>query len=89
MDYLDPKKKHAHKIRIFVGYGLFAVLIALATLLLVYVADGYYIDRSTGEVIQNGLVYVSSRPGGAEVYLNGEKQRGVTDERLVIPSNHN
>jgi len=85
MDYLDPKKKQTHKTRILFGYGLFAIAIALATVLLVYVANGYFIDRSTGYVIQNGLVYIDSKPGGAEVYLNGEKQRGQTDVRLVIP----
>lgn len=86
MDYLDPNKKRAHKIRIMVGYGLFAVAISMATLILVYMANGYYVDRSTGEVIQNGLVFVDSKPGGSDVYLNGEKQNGKTDLRLVIPA---
>ena len=85
MDYLDPKKKQAHKIRIMIGYGLFSIAIAMATLLLVYIANGYYVDRDTGAVIQNGLVFIDSRPGGADIYINGEKQRGTTDARLVIP----
>lgn len=87
MDYLDPKKKKAHKNRILIGYGLFSVVIAIATVILVYVANGYYIDRSTGEVIQNGLVYIDAQPVAADVYVNGTKQRGTTDIRLVIPSN--
>ena len=86
MDYLDPKKKRQHKIRLLVGYSLFSVAIAFATLLLVYMANGYDLDRSTGQVIQNGLIYLDSRPGGADVYLNGEKQRGTTDARLVVPA---
>ncbi len=86
MDYLDPKKKQAHKTRLLIGYGLFAVAIAIATLVLVYMANGYYVDRNTGQVIQNGLVYVDSRPGGADIYLNGQKQRGSTAARLVLPS---
>jgi len=86
MDYLDPKKKRQHKIRLLVGYGLFSVAIGIATLLLVYMANGYDVDRSTGQVIQNGLIYLDSRPGGAEIYLNGEKQRGTTDARLVVPA---
>lgn len=85
MDYLDPKKKQQHRRRILLGYGLFAIAIGFATLLLVFIAKGYDIDRDTGEVIQNGLVYIDSRPGGAEVYLNGVRQRGSTDARLVIP----
>jgi hypothetical protein len=86
MDYLDPKKKRARKNRLIFGYGLIAIAIAIATVLLVYIANGFYIDRNTGQVIQNGLVYLDSRPGGADVYINGEKQRTKTDARLVIPS---
>ncbi len=86
MDYLDPKKKREHKIRLLVGYGLFSVAIGISTLLLVYMANGYDVDRSTGQVIQNGLIYLNTRPGGAEIYLNGEKQRGTTDARIVVPA---
>lgn len=86
MDYLDPKKKREHKIRLLVGYGLFSVAIGISTLLLVYMANGYDVDRSTGQVIQNGLIYLDTRPGGADIYLNGEKQRGKTDARLVVPA---
>lgn len=86
MDYLDPKKKRQHRIQLFLGYGLFAIAIAIATVVLVYIANGYYVDRGTGQVIQNGLVYIDSRPGGASVYLNNEKQRGTTDSRLVLPA---
>ncbi|MFT4532081.1 MAG: hypothetical protein ACI9T8_000089 [Candidatus Saccharimonadales bacterium] len=85
MDYLDPQKKRNHKVRLLIGYGLFAVAISIATVLLVYIANGYIIDKSTGEVIQNGLVFVDSKPNGANVVLNGEQQRGKTDVRLVIP----
>ncbi len=86
MDYLDPKKKQAHKARLLIGYVLFGIAIAFATTILVYLANGYYIDRNTGEVIQNGLVYLDSKPGGAKITLNGVLQRGRTDARLVIPS---
>lgn len=85
MDYLDPKKKRTRKNRLLIGYALIAIAIAIATVLLVYIANGFFIDRNTGQVIQNGLVYLDSRPGDAEVYINGEKQRSKTDARLVIP----
>ena len=86
MDYLDPRKKQAHKRRLLVGYFLIAIAIGISTLLVVYLANGYYVNRDTGQVIQNGLVYVDAEPGGAEIYINGEKQRGSTDARLVIPA---
>jgi hypothetical protein len=86
MDYLDPKKKKAHRQRLLIGYMLIAVIIGIVTMVLVYVANGYYIDRSTGEVIQNGLVFIDSKPGGAKIVINGEQQRGTTDARIVIPA---
>jgi hypothetical protein len=85
MDYLDPNKKRKHKTQLLVGYGLFAIAIGFATLLLVYMANGYDVERGTGRVIQNGLIYLDSRPGGATVTLNGERQKGTTDARLVLP----
>ncbi len=86
MEYLDPEKKRKHRMRIMFGYGLFAVAISMATVLMVYIANGYYVDRSTGEVIQNGLVYVDTRPVSAEVTIDGELQNVRTDSRHVIPS---
>ncbi len=67
-----------------VGYALLSVVIALATVLLVYVSRGFYVD-SEGTVIQNGLMYIDTEPVSADVYLNGEKQSGKTDARLVVP----
>ncbi len=85
MDYLDPDKKRKHKQRILFGYFLFTIAIAMATTLLVFLAKGYYVDRNTGEFIQNGLVFIDSEPGGAKVTINNVLQRGTTDVRLVIP----
>lgn len=86
MDYLDPQKKKAHKRRITIGYILFAIVIMFATTVLVFFANGYDIDPDTGEVIQNGLIFVDSKPTNADVYLNGVKQGNQTDARLVVPA---
>jgi hypothetical protein len=85
MDYLDPQKKKRKRTKLMVGYGLLGTAIALATLILVYVTTGYYVDRNTGEVIQNGLIYVDSKPESASVLLNGVDQGTRTDARLVVP----
>lgn len=85
MDFLDPKKKRAHKIRLYIGYGLVAVALAIATLILVFAAYGYDIDRKTGDIIQNGLVIVDAHPEPATVLVNGE-EKGTTDDRLVLPA---
>ncbi len=85
MDFFDPKKKRAHRIRLFIGYGLVATALAIATLILVFAANGYDLDPKTGTVLQNGLVFVDSHPVSATVYVDGH-DRAQTDTRLVIPA---
>ena len=86
MDYLDPNKKKAHQTRLFIGYALMAIAIAFATVILVYMGSGYYVDRQTGDLIQNGQIYVNSDPEGAQIYLNDKQQKSKTDNKLVVPS---
>ena len=83
MDFLDPKKKRAHTIRLFIGYCLVAIAILLATTLLLFAALGYGINRTTGEVTQNGLVFVDAHPEAANVKINGV-DKGQTDRRFVF-----
>ncbi len=83
MDFLDPKKKRKHAVRLFVGYCLMGTALLLASVLLLFSAFGYGINRSTGEVIQNGLVFVDAHPEPAEMYLNGQ-DKGQTDGRFVL-----
>jgi hypothetical protein len=84
MDFLNPKKKRAHRIRLFIGYGLMSVAIGIATTILVFEAYGFDLDRKTGTVIQNGLLFIDAHPEQAQITLNGE-DKGQTDARLVIP----
>lgn len=85
MDFLDPKKKRAHKIRLYVGYFLMAVALSIGTLILLFEAYGYDVNRKTGEVIQNGLVFLDSHPESARVIVNGENE-GNTGTRLILPA---
>ncbi len=85
MDFLNPKKKRAHRNRLFVGYGLMAVILAMATLIIAIWANGYAYDRKTGDIIQNGLLFVDAHPEPASIALNGEA-KGQTDARLVLPA---
>lgn len=84
MDFLDPKKKRAHRTRLFTGYGLMAVAIGIATTIIAFEAFGFGLDRKTGTVIQNGLLFIDAHPEQAQITLNGE-DKGQTDARLVIP----
>lgn len=86
MDFLDPKAKRRHVIRLIIGYGLMAVLVTIATIILVFSAYGFDVDRKTGEVIQNGLVFVDSAPDGATIHFNEQEQRDKTNNRFALPA---
>lgn len=83
MDFLDPRKRRAHSIRLMIGYMLIAIALLLAATLLLFASFGYGIKGSTGEVIQNGLLFVDAHPEQASIYINGQ-DRGKTDGRYVM-----
>ncbi len=85
MDFLNPHKKRAHFIRLMVGYVLVGIALAMGSLILILLSYGYDLDRKTGAVIQNGLVFVSAKPASAAVYVNGGQQ-GKTNTKLVLPA---
>lgn len=85
MDFLNPKKKRAHRRRLLIGYFLVGLAIAVGTVVLILQAYGFDINRKNGQVIQNGLVFVDSKPVSGDVYLNGKSQ-GQTKQKLVIPA---
>lgn len=85
MDFLDPAKKRQHNRRLFIGYFLISIAVLTLSYLLILQSYGYDYDRHTGQVIQNGLVYVSSHPVKAEVIVNGKSQ-GTTNTKLTIPT---
>lgn len=84
MDFLDPKKSRAATIRLLVGYFLMAVALILMTYVLLNLAGGYGVQQ--GKVIQNGLVFVSSNPSDASIYLNGKNHEERSNARLILPS---
>jgi len=65
-----------------------AVTIAMAVWLLLISARGYWYDRKTGDIIQNGNVFVDTKPGGADIILDGKMQRDKSASRLVLPGGH-
>ena len=66
-----------------IGYVLVTIAIGFATIILVYEAYGYGIDTKSGDVVQNGLLFVNSQPGGSDVYINGAF-KGQVDQRLNL-----
>ncbi len=84
MEYLDPKQKRSHLIKLYVGYIFMAVMIISTTWVLSSLSSGYYYDTKTKTVIQNGLLFVDSHPESSRVTINGQ-DKGKTDVRLVVP----
>lgn len=85
MDFFDPQKQKRHNIRLSIGYVVIGTVLLLATTVLLHLANGYGLDRE-GRVIQNGLVFVSTQPSGADVYLSGVRQKNRTNTRLNVPA---
>jgi hypothetical protein len=84
MDFLDPKRKKAHQVRLFIGYGLMAILLFFSTATVVLLTRGYYVDRATGDIYRNGLIVVDSHPTSGNVFVNGDLS-GSTVRKLVLP----
>lgn len=70
----------------FAKYGLTGLLVVLVTVALVFAADGYDINKRTGEIIHNGLVMIASEPVPADVYINGESENDATKSKLSLPA---
>lgn len=69
MDFLDPNKKRANTIKLYTGYILMAIAIAMGALVLLFAIFGYGFNE--GKVVQNGLVFFSSQPESVDVYIEG------------------
>jgi hypothetical protein len=85
MDYLDPTYEKRALRKLYIGYGLVALVIGMASLILLYWSYGYGLDKK-GDVMQSGLVFVSSQPTAANVYFNGQIAASKTNARFVLPS---
>lgn len=85
MDFLDPKKQRRHTIMLYSGYVLIGIAILIATIVLVYQANGFGVNGK-GQVVQNGLVFFSSQPNPADIYLDGKRNDKRTNARLNIPA---
>lgn len=82
MEFLTKEAKRKHTIKLFLGYGLVAILVSLATILLVYIAQGYNYDPDNG-VVRSGLVFVESKPVSANIYID-DQHRGNTGARIPL-----
>lgn len=86
MDFLDPKKKRAHIIRLYVGYVLIGLIIAFTTTILLFQSNGFDVDPKTGQIIQKGLVFVTAHPETADIYLNDKPYKTNSNARMLLPA---
>lgn len=70
-------------IRLIVGYALISVAVLIGTTILLYAAYGFGLGKN-GEVIQNGLVFASSRPSSARIFLNDKLYKSNTNARMQL-----
>ncbi len=82
MDFLDPKKRRWHTVRLFTGYVLVTIAIGLAATILIYLAYGFGVTRQ-GDLVQKGLVFVSSQPSGAQLFVD-DKRANDTNTKLNL-----
>ncbi len=84
MNFYDEKSKRTRALVRFTLYGISAFMIVILTVILVLVSQGYWIDRTSGQVIRNGLVFVDSLPHGATIQIDGKAQRDLTAARYTL-----
>lgn len=85
MDYLDPLKNRRDKRLLIIGYFLISVMITMTTLILFYVTEGFGVNGN-GNVIQNGLMFFSSQPNPASIYINNKLISSQTNTSFLLPS---
>jgi len=86
MDFLDPNKKRSNIIKLYVGYVLVAIAISMGALILLFAIFGY--GFNSGQVVQNGLVFFSSQPENADVFIEntrtGFKDQAQTNTKFTL-----
>jgi hypothetical protein len=84
MEFLTTKQKKVKARRLLVAYGLLSILIVLATYVLISTALGFDIFKGK-DVVQNGLLFVDSRPDNADVYLNDRLEADASNAKYSVP----
>jgi hypothetical protein len=88
MDFLDPIKKKKHTRRLFTGYVLVAIAVTLAATILIYYAYGFGVTKQ-GDLVQKGLVFVSSQPSGAQLRVDGTRVNDTNTKLNLAAGSYN
>lgn len=85
MHEINNINKRLRTIKHFSNYFVVALVILVLSGLIVLAAQGYDIDRSTGQVIQNGILLVETEPSGAVLSINGRPESDRTSGKYPVP----
>ncbi len=85
MHEINSINKRLRTVKHFSNYFLIALVITVLTIVIVLAAQGYDIDRQTGQVVQNGILLVETNPEGATVTINGHEEVNQTPSKYPIP----
>lgn len=77
------KQRQRRQWLIVAGYIVAVIIIAALTVILVAFGRGYSYNFQTHRVVRNGLLIMGSKPGGADVAVNG-KARHKTPTRITL-----
>lgn len=83
MHRVDIKRRKKKILRV-IAYGITLTLTVLTTVLLLYIALGYRLDRESGNVVRSGLLLVDSKPEAAAIYINNEQKDNEAPGRFVL-----
>ncbi len=82
IDFLNPKQRRRHAIMLMIGYGLIGFAIVLITTILVFVASGF--NYKNGQVVEEGMIYLSSTPNPAQIFVNNALYSSGTNTRILL-----
>ena len=85
MDFLDPEKTKRHRIILFIGYFFLSIMVILISVLMYYFVNYGYSFNQGGKLIRNGLLFISTQPHPADIYLNDVLNSNKTNKHLFIP----
>jgi hypothetical protein len=85
MDFLNPKTRFRQTVLLISGYILVGIAITIATVILLYQAYGFGFGKN-GTIIQSGLLFFSSQPNPANIYINGTLNKSKTNTSIELPA---
>lgn len=83
MHRVDPKRKKKAALRV-IAYAITLTLSVLTTVILLYIALGYQLDRESGHVVRSGLLLVDTKPEAAAIYINNQEKDSSAPGRFVL-----